>query len=917
VLVGRAPEQAGLGARIAAAGSGRGSALVITGEPGIGKSALVADVCGRAEGLRRLAVCGMESESEIGFAVLADLTRGLLDHLGELPPGQAAALSGALGFGSAGALDRLAVYGATLGLLAAASEREPLLISVDDAQWVDSATVEALMFCARRIDADAIVIFLVTRSGTPVVEQATGIEQLELGGLDALAAGELLCASTGASVSPSVAGQLARATAGNPLALLESSALLSAAQLTGTALVEEPLAPGSSIERMFWRRLAALPERCKRALSVAAVSDSGAMRDLLVALRTLGLSVEDLEPAERSGVVVISGERLVFRHPLMRSVAYHAAPAPERRRAHRAMASAVSGPEAPDRCAWHLAAAAVGPDEQTAELLEQAAARMRQRTGYAAAAHAQERAAQLTPGTEQRAGRLLTAAQDAHLAGKAESARERLQEALGATGDECLRSDIERSRGAVEIWGGNVRTAHRLLVEAADRVEPHDPARAAGLLVDATIAYGLAGEVESSIAIAERALSLARGVGGETEMLAEALLGMTLIVDGDAASGCAMMDGALAKAAQLPPSVFTQLAFQSTATVSVWVEEYERAHGLFDGLITALRSAGAVAPLAHLLASRADLDFRTGHWPAAHAGALEALDIGRETGQTSGSGLSCATLARIEAAQGREQQAREHAAEALELTALSGVDLIRTYAAAALGLLELGLGHPDIARGHLASASKFASGHGMAEPGVVHWRVDWVEANIRCGEVAAAKRALAELHAEAERSGRTYALAGAARCRGLLAADGTFGAHFEEAFAWHERTPTPFPRARTELCLGERLRRSGQRRQARVHLTRAAEGFEALGASPWQHLADRELQASGASARRRRHPGSAEELTARELQVAIVIAEGATNREAGASLFLSPKTIEFHLGHIYRKLNIRSRSELTRWMSTN
>jgi DNA-binding CsgD family transcriptional regulator len=205
----------------------------------------------------------------------------------------------------------------------------------------------------------------------------------------------------------------------------------------------------------------------------------------------------------------------------------------------------------------------------------------------------------------------------------------------------------------------------------------------------------------------------------------------------------------------------------------------------------------------------------------------------------------------------------------------------------------------------------------MAEPGVVHWRVDWVEANIRSGEAAAAKRALAELEAEAERSGRTYALAGAARCRGLLAGDDVFGAHFEEAFAWHERTPTPFPRARTELCLGERLRRSGQRKQARVHLTRAAEVFEALGASPWQRLAERELQASGASARRGRCPDSTEELTARELQVAIVVAEGATNREAAAALFLSPKTIEFHLGHIYRKLNIRSRSELTRWISTN
>jgi DNA-binding CsgD family transcriptional regulator len=916
VLAGRAPEQAGLEARIAAAGNGRGSALIITGEPGIGKSALVDDACERANGLRRLAVCGVESESELGFAVLADLTRGLLDHLEELPEGQAAALSGALGLGPAGALDRLAVYGATLGLLAAASEREPLLISVDDAHWVDSATIEALMFCARRIDADAIAIFLIARSETPIAERATGIERLELDGLDALAVGELLHASTGASVSPSVAGQLARATAGNPLAVLESSALLSAAQLTGTAIVEEPLAPGSSIERMFWRRLAALPERCQRALSVVAASDSGATQELLVALGTLELSVEDLEPAERGGVITISGERLVFRHPLMRSVAYHAAPAPDRRGAHRAMASTLEGPEASNRRAWHLAAAAVGPEEETAELLEQAAARMRHRAGYAAAGHAQERAARLTPDAEQRSRRLLTAAQDAHLAGRADSARALLQEALEATGDECLRSDIERSRGAIEIWGGNVRTAHQLLVDAADRVEPHDPARAAGLLVDATISCNLAGEIESGIAIARRALSLARGLGGETEMLAEALLGITLIFDGDAASGYAMMDRALATASQLPPSVFTQLAFQSTGAASVWVEEYERARELFDGLITALRSAGAVAPLAHLLASRADLDFRTGRWPAAHAGALEALDIGRETGQTSGSGLSCVTLARIEAAQGRELQAREHVAEALELTALSGVDLIRTYAAAALGLLELGLGHPDLAREHLASASKFASENGMAEPGIVHWRVDWVEANIRSGEATAAERALAELEAEAERSGRTHALAGAARCRGLLAGDEAFGAHFEEAFAWHERTPTPFQRARTELCLGERLRRSGQRKQARVHLTRAGEVFEALGASPWQRLADRELQASGASARCRQ-PDSAGELTARELQVAIVIAEGASNREAGAALFLSPKTIEFHLSHIYRKLNIRSRSELTRWISKN
>jgi DNA-binding CsgD family transcriptional regulator len=920
VLVGRAAESAWLRRRVALARRGQGGAVLVTGEPGAGKTALIGQVCTGVRGFRVLRAAGVESEASLGFSVLADICRPLLGLIEEIPGPQAAALQGALALGPAVPADRFAGFAGVLSLLAVAAEDQPLLVWVDDAHWVDAESAQALAFCSRRVYAEPVLLVLAAREGEPLPVARDAFEPLVVAGLDAAASTELVAAVSGREVDPRVAGRLHAATGGNPLALIEISGLLSDAQLTGRAALEDPLRIGSAVERLFWRQVAREPGAVQRALLLAAASDAGSAAEITRALPAMGVTPEDLDRGESAGLVSIAGGRVEFKHPLVRAVAYRAAAAADRRAAHRALAETVTGPDAPLRRAWHRASAAAGADESAARELEQAASQMASRTGFAAAASAFERAAALSESDDKRAHRLLAAGSAAYLAGMPAKAREALRTAMGHTGDLRLQADCAHLLANVEVYAGNVLDAHRMLLDAAERVAPCDQTRQAQLLTDAVVPLFNAGEIHGAYQLARRAHQLAKEIGGETEVLARKVLAMTMMLRGDSLAAYPLMLEGLELEAQQPASLQHLLIAHWGVMNAVWMEDYDRARAVHAGLLSSLRGASALTPLAYTLTVLSELEFRTGHWAAALAAGSEAVSIAAETGQRGTAAYALVTLARAEAATGREEATREHIDQALSLAEQAGTGSIPTYARAVLGLLELGLSRPDRAAEQLAPLPDRTRQQGLGEPGVVCWQPDWIEANIRLGDHGAAQQGLARFEREASGVNRTWALAAAARYRALLAPGHQFEDHFARALALHQLTPTPFERARTQLCMGERLRRAGERRRARQQLDEALQAFRRLGAQPWAVQAEGELSATGAT-----HNLTAEAhtaglpqqlLTAQELQVAIAVGEGKTNKEAAAALFLSPKTIEFHLDRIYRKLGIHTRTQLARKILT-
>ena len=911
VLVGRTAECAWLARQISRACRGEGGAILVAGEPGVGKTALLQAVGAATPGVNVLGARGVEMEASLGFAVLADICRPVLPLLEHIPGPQTAALSAALALGPAVSSDRFAAYTGMLSLLAVAAERAPLLVVVDDAQWLDRESAQALAFCARRIYAEPIALVLATRTGGPGLYPIDIFEQLVLEGLDLSSSTELVASVGGVAVNARVADRLRTATAGNPLALIEVGSQLTEAQLTGRSALDEPLPMGATIERLFWRQIAEQPELVQRALLVAAASNTGGVDEVVEALRTLGLGVDELERAETVGLVRVSDGLIEFKHPLVRAVVYRAAAAAERRVAHRALADAVTGSDAWLRRAWHRASASIGVDEEVAEELERAASALMLRTGFAAATDALERAGTLSGTDEKRGRRLLMAGTTAFLAGMLDRARDAAATGRQHTHDPRLAAECDRLSATVESYAGNVVEASRMLLAAATLIAPHDEARGAQFMTAAAIPQLIAGEVASAHDLARRAHDQAIKVGGETELLARQWLGVTRIFCGDRAGYQSLRDEL--EGEQTRPANFEQqLIAQWAVLCAVWVEDYDRARAANTALLSRWRAAGALAHLPFALAVHSELEFRAGAFSAALASAAEAVSIANETNQGATAAHNLTALARVEAVIGLEQDARAHVDEALQISDRGGAGSITVYARSALGLLELGISNPDGAVEQLSSLPALTLRQGLGEPGVVWWQPDWIEANIRVGNLAEAERGITRLASEASTVRRTWALAAVARYRGLSASDQDYERHFAGALELHDRTTTPFERARTQLCFGERLRRAGARRHARQQLEVALRTFRMLGAEPWAMRAENELSASGATQIRKVEHGTSPQqlLTPQELQIALAVSEGKTNKQVAAALFLSPKTIEFHLAHIYTKLNVRTRTQL-------
>ena len=906
MLLGRESERAAIERLLADARVGTSGVLVVSGEPGIGKSSLLAHAMAKAGGMQVLAARGVEHEASIPFGGLLQLLRPVLAHVEHLPASQAAALRAALAIGPGVGGERLVIGAATLGVLAAAADERPLCVVVDDAQWLDAPSVEAVVFAARRLLADPVAIFAGVRAGESSPFANAGFRSLALGGLDLGAAAELLARERKDPLPEGSAERLFRATGGNPLALIE---LAGEAESVAASLVEGPLPIVTTVERAFAGRVSRLSEPARRTLLVAAAAAHAELGVLAEAAEALDIEIAALQEAEAAGLVFVADGHIEFRHPLARSAVHSGANPAERRAAHGALAAAMTDPRLADERAWHLGEASFGPDAAAADALALAAERARDRGAYAAASLTAERAARLSPAGDLRGRRLLEAASNAWVAGSGERAVRLLDEAAPLAADKDVAVDIASLHGHVSLGRGDAMDARAVFVDAAQRAAA-DGRRAALLWAEASYAAFSAGRMEPMLEDARAACAaLPPDDDGVEACTARLALGMALVFGGAGDEGPRAIRVAIAMAGYEQLLSGSPLGWRWALEAPLFLRESRTARGSFRRALASARDrgvAGALVPLLYLLARDAAT---TDGWPEARAGYYEAAELAEHSGQPSEGCAALAGLAWLEAREGREQSCRAHADEALALAREYGRGFYGTWALAALGDLELALGRPAEAVQRLTDMSAALERLGIADVDLSP-APELAEALVQCGRGEDAVAVAAEYRRRATAKGQPWALARSARAEGLVAGDVAFPDWFEQALRWHDATPDTFERARTELAYGERLRRARRRADARPHLRAALAGFYQLGAEPWAERARVELAATGETARKR-DPSTLDQLTPRELQIAFDLAAGLTTREAAAKLYLSPKTIEYHLRSVYRKLGIASRQELS------
>jgi DNA-binding CsgD family transcriptional regulator len=906
MLHGRHEECAAIDRLLADASELRSGALVVRGEVGVGKSALLAYAADRAsETMRVLWGAGVESESELAFAALHQLVRPVLHHVERLPDPQATALRGAFGLATTEGTDRFLIGVGALSLLAEVAEERPLICLVDDAQWLDQPSTDALSFAARRLEAEGIVLLVAARDDDLHAFTAPSFEALRLTGLDAGAAGELLTEQSPAGLAPEVRARLIEATQGNPLALLELPRSLSADQLAGRAPLPDPLPVSAGVERVFLERVRRLPEPTQTLLLAAAAEETGDPAVILRAGRALGSGVQALGMAEAAGLLRVAEGRIRFHHPLVRSAVYRGATLDQRQAIHQALAAALPGEEHADRRAWHRAAAAIEPDPDVADELERSAGRARRRGGYAAAARALERSAELTPAEEPRSRRLADAADAAWLAGQPDRALGLLDRAAAGVSGPRLRADVAHLRGVIELRRGVPADAFTILAAGSAEIAPVDPVKALAMLLPASEAATYAGDVGLTIEAARRAAALPRGEQRIDQFTLGLLVGIGSILEGDTARGAPLLREAIVLAQTFDDP--GRLGFAGAA--ARYLGDDTATHDFYARAVARARATGELVLLPYLLESLAVAEVAAGRYVAATASASEGLRLAGETGQESSVCRNLSTLALLAALQGREDACRSSAAEALERAVPRGLRLQAASATWALALLDLAANRPAEALDRLGT---LAGGSETGHPVIALLSVpDLVEAAVRADQTERGQTALAGFEQWAAHTAPPWALALVPRCRGLLSAGAAADRHFTEALRLHGLSSRPFDRARTQLLYGEALRRARRRVDAREHLRAAFTTFERLGASPWAERARTELRVSGETARQR-DPSTLDQLTPQELQVVRFVGQGATNREVAAQLFLSPRTIDYHLRQIFTKLGISSRAELIR-----
>ena len=895
MIYGRDAERAHLADVVEAARVGTSTALVVRGEAGAGKSVLLDDLSERAEGFRTLRALGVESESELAFVGLRQLLAPLLGELHALSAPRREALASALDLGEAETTpDRFLIATAVLDLLANAAERGPLLAIVDDAQWLDGASQDALLFVARRLGAEGIALVFGARDGDGRGFEAAGVARLELVGLDESATLELIEHWSDAAPSSSVAMRLVAETGGNPLALTELAATLDSNVLSGSEPLPDPLPVAHGVEAAFSDRIRRLPEPARAMLLLAAL-EPGADLGLLARAGEATDATGDLEAAEIAGLVRLHATRVTFEHPLVRSAVEGAATFAQRRRAHLALAGSLPAADV-ERRAWHAAAAASEPDEQLAADLEQLGLRARKRAGNAAAQAALTRAAELTPETGARGRRLLSAADAAWRAGRAAEALALIEQASELVDEAAERARAARLRGMITLRTGSLADAHRLLMEAARDAAEIDPKAAFTLVGEAAKAGGFSGNQAWLTAAGDLARSFPEPGDDASRIIRRAVIGMGKLMGSDPAGALTEIGEVLEAAQRIDDPELLEYGI-----TAAWLmgDEALSSQLLARAERTAReRTMVGILPIFLLLRSVADYD--AGRLGRAAAAADEGARLAREAGQTSILAANLAHVARASAVRGDATRFATAADEAIALACDHGLDQVESIAAHAAALHDIGMGRYE------------AAGDGLAR--VTHPRLaahrasDACEVAVHLDRNADALAAVAELEQLAGAMQRPWVDGLLERARGLTT-NGKGDGHFQRAVALHgERRP--FERARTELAYGETLRRTRRRMDARAPLHRALETFERIGAEPWATRSERELRATGETVSRR-DVSAIEQLTPQELTICRLVAEGLSDREIGAHLFLSARTVDYHLRKVFPKLGIGSRAELT------
>jgi DNA-binding CsgD family transcriptional regulator len=916
VLAGRGKEQARVAALLAGAAAGHGGALVLRGLPGVGKSTLLAASVTRAEqgaagvdgpadeagsgGLRVLRTAGIESESPLAFAALQRLLRPAMPHVDALPAPQARALRAAFGEADSDAdSDRFLVFLATLSLLAEAAEEQPVLAVVDDAHWLDDASAAALQFAARRLDTERVAVLFAARDGDVRVFDSSGLPELVLDGIDPAGAADLLRGAAGAEVPPAVTERLVRETGGNPLALVEVADALTSAQLRGEQPLPQQLPLTEGVERAFLDRYRRLPEAAQTWLLVAAADDAGQTRIIGAAAAALGADDQAQHQVERSGLVHVRDGHVELRHPLVRSAVYGAATSLERRRAHRALADALDATDA-DRRAWHLAAAVDEPDETVVAALDAAAERAKARGGHEAASAAFERAAELSVDQQARARRQLGAAWAAWLAAQPGRARALANGAADAVTDPLLRADIVRLQARIEWNTGSVLDGITIVLRGARDVASHDQNRAREMAMFAAALASFNPHAELEV----DPTSVAPPPGPDDPPRAHSFHGLLVGLDHvrrqEWKDATVALQGAFANAESVEGD--DQDLLPNLGIAAFHVGDDDLAFRYHDMLLTRARSTGALIMVLYALTRRGLVELVTGRWTSLVTGASEAMPLAQGSGQPGLAALPLAEAALVAAFRGQaDADDQLAAAEAVAAAHPVGVaaHLLADYArwakavrapqpAAAFHLLE---------HIHDGPVRRFAA-------------LDRIEAAVRADRLDTARAWTDELREYADQTGAPWAAAVAEHGYALLATDPHDAeAHFVQALAHHAGSRRVPARARTELAYGEFLRRARRRVDARVHLRAALEAFEELGAAPLADRAATELRASGETARRR-DVSTASDLTAQELNVARLVRQGMSNRDVAGQLFVSPRTVDFHLRNVFSKLGVTSRAEL-------
>jgi DNA-binding CsgD family transcriptional regulator len=896
LVYGREAERARLDQLLTRVRDGQAASLVLRGTPGIGKTTLLDHLANGATGVELLSVTGVETEADLPYAALHLLLRPVVDRLDALPEAQQAALRGALGL-SADSANRFQVGLAVLTLLADLSADRPLLCLVDDAHWLDRESADALLFAVRRLHAEAVgVVFAARDDGG--FREAAGLDELHLVALSTEAA-ERLLAEHSAGLALNVRDQMLREAEGNPLALLELPRALTAQQRAGgfaplTPAFVEPGTLPSRVLRGFRDRIEALPGRTRMCLLIVALSADGERDAIVAAAQSCGGSLDDFAALERAGLLRTGDTQLSLWHPLVRVAAQVAADIKERVAAHQALATAIGG----DRGALHRAAAATGPDDALADELDGVANRAEVRGALSISSSTAERAAALTTEPQQRFRRLAYAAATALEAGQLERA-EQLARRAGRRDDAPGPSrQLAGVRALLEFERGLPIASARILVDEAVPATAGMPTYKASVVARAAI------YTWSSSAGPEQRDLFAQLAEHSAGPLGDLVQGLRQAAAGDSAAAVPALIRYVSAAATDPALPFPQRL--AAAHAALHTGDHRLIRDLAAGLVADCHREGRMMLLPQPLSLLAIANLLLGAPEQAAAAWEEGMRIAQDTGQHHRSGRLIALAGWMHAVAGDAERARVAADQALAASAGRQRVAAAGWAVHTHTVLDIQQGRYDKALDRLRREESGPAAHSISVQ--LYTLPDQVEAAARLGRPGDAAAPADRFTAWAEATGQPWALAVAARCAALLAADPE--PCYEQALAEHDRGAHPLEHARTHLLYGEWLRRRQRRTAAATQLFAAREMFGRIGAAGWVTRADDELRAAGYAATAAQRADPLATLTPQERQVVRLAATGASNRDIAARLFLSPRTVGYHLYKAFPKLGVGSRADL-------